>query len=164
MRDSLKLELDALLDNYEIRKKKQQEEYRIQKREEDRFLKRFLLVREQVIKPAMQEIGELLKKRGKNNRIVEEDESVDTKGKLKEARISMFFLMRQQKQGHRLNQYPLVAFIATKSKKRVWVHERTIGPDRGGHSGNAGEYSLEQISMDLVQQKIMKVLRELFEK
>ena len=42
------------------------------------------------------------------------------------------------------------------------TQENTTRPNRRGHSGGTGSYPLSQITTDLVHQKIMNVLRELF--
>jgi hypothetical protein len=155
MNDKLKSEIDTLFNGYEARKAEQQKKSQAQKQKEDRFLKEFYSIREKVVKPAMEEIGEMLKARGQNCSIQEYNESIDHEGKTKDAQIGIYFLLPKEQH---------VSFIATRYKEKVWVHESTIGPTRGGHSGNAGEYPLEQITTELVQRKVMKVLKELFGK
>lgn len=164
MNNKLKSEIDTLFNGYEGRKAEQQKESQAQKQKEDRLLKEFYSIRERVIKPAMEEIGEILKARGQNYRIEENNESIDHEGKTKDAQIGIYFLLPKQEHIYDLHRYPSVSFIATRYKEKVWVRESTIGPTRGGHSGSAGEYPLEQITTELVQQKVMKVLKELFGK
>ena len=71
MKDKVKIELNSLINGYEKRKAKQVKKFEAQKRKEDKFLQEFYLIRKNIIKPAMIEIGELLKLRGRNYQIDE---------------------------------------------------------------------------------------------
>ncbi len=42
-------------------------------------------------------------------------------------------------------------------------HESTIGPGRGGHSGQTGSIPLEEISEDLIHARILRVLAEILQ-
>ena len=162
MKDKVKNELNSLINGYEKRKAKQVKKFEAQKREEDKFLQEFYLIRKKIIKPAMIEIGELLKSRGRNYQIDEQDEEFDREVKTKDARINVYFLILEKGYESQLFEYPFVSFIADKRKKKIVTQENTTRPNRGGHSGDTGSYSLSQITTDLVHQKIMNVLKELF--
>jgi len=162
MKDKVKNELNSLINGYEKRKAKQVKKFEAQKREEDKFLQEFYLIRKKIIKPAMIEIGELLKSRGRNYQIDEQDEEFDREVKTKDARINIYFLILEKGYESQLFEYPFVSFIADKRKKKIVTQENTTRPNRGGHSGDTGSYSLSQITTDLVHQKIMNVLKELF--
>ena len=162
MKDKVKNELNSLINGYEKRKAKQVKKIEAQKREEDKFLQEFYLIRKKIIKPAMIEIGELLKSRGRNYQIDEQDEEFDREVKTKDARINIYFLILEKGYESQLFEYPFVSFIADKRKKKIVTQENTTRPNRGGHSGDTGSYSLSQITTDLVHQKIMNVLKELF--
>ena len=162
MKDKVKNELNSLINGYEKRKAKQVKKFEAQKREEDKFLQEFYLIRKKIIKPAMIEIGELLKSRGRNYQIDEQDEEFNREVKTKDARINVYFLILEKGYESQLFEYPFVSFIADKRKKKIVTQENTTRPNRGGHSGDTGSYSLSQITTDLVHQKIMNVLKELF--
>jgi len=162
MKDEVKNELNSLINGYEERKAKQVKKFEAQKREEDKFLQEFYLIRKKIIKPAMIEIGELLKSRGRNYQIDEQNEMIDHEVKTKDARINIYFLIHEKGDISQLLEYPFVSFIADRRKKKILTHENTIRPNRGGHSGGTGSYPLSQITTDLVHQKIMNVLKELF--
>ncbi len=57
MKDEVKNELNSLINVYEKRKAKQVKKFEAQKRKEDKFLQEFYLIRKNIIKPAMIEIG-----------------------------------------------------------------------------------------------------------
>lgn len=162
MKDEVKNELNSLINGYEERKTRQVKKIEVKKGEEDKFLQEFYLIRKKIIKLAMIEIGELLKSRGQNYQIDEQDEMVDREAKTKDARISIYFLIPEKGYVSQLLKYPSVSFIADRREKKIWTHENTIGPNRGGQSGGTGSYPLSQITTDLVHQKIMHVLKELF--
>ena len=162
MKDEVKNELNSLINGYEERKTKQVKKIEVQGREEDKFLQEFYLIRKNIIKLAMIEIGELLKSRGQNYQIDEQGEMSDHEVKAKDARINMYFLIPEKGCASQLHKYPSISFIADRREKKIWTHENTIGPNRGGQSGGTGSYPLSQITTDLVLQKIMHVLKELF--
>lgn len=162
MKDEVKDEFNSLINRYEERKTKRLKEFKAQKKEEDKFLQEFYLIRKNIIKPAMIEIGELLKSRGQNYQIGEQDEIIEHEVKTKDAEINIYFLIPEKGYVSQLLEYPFVSFIADRRKKKILTHENTTRPNRGGHSGGTGLYPLSQITTDLVHQKIMNVLKELF--
>ncbi len=110
----------------------------------------------------MIEIGELLKSRGRKYQIDEQDERIDHEVKTKDARINIYFLIPEKGYESELSEYPFVSFIADRRKKKIATQENTNSPNRRGHSGGTGSYPISQITTDLVYQKIMNVLKELF--
>ena len=162
MKDEVKNELNSLINVYEKRKAKQVKKFEAQKRNEDKFLQEFYLIRKNIIKPAMIEIGELLKSRGRNYQIDEQNEIIDHEVKTKDARINIYFLIPEKGHESQLFEYPFVSFIADRRKKKIMTQENTTRPNRRGHSGGTGSYPLSQITTDLVHQKIMNVLKALF--
>jgi len=84
-----KSQLDALMDKYGQKlaeAKKRQKQIRA---EEDLFLTEFKRLRRKVIHPTMKNIGNQLKKRGHEYRISEQEESVGSEGKMRNAKITM---------------------------------------------------------------------------
>ena len=162
MKDEVKNELNSLINGYEERKVKQVKKFEARKRKEDKFLKDFYLIRNKIIKPAMIEIGELLKSRGRKYQIDEQDEIIDHEVKTKDARINIYFLIPEKGHESQLFEYPFASFIANRRKKKIMTQENTTRPNRRGHSGGTGSYPLSQITTDLVHQKIMNVLKALF--
>lgn len=110
----------------------------------------------------MVKIGELLKTRGKKIRIEEQDEKIN-QGKKENAEIRMYFNISEEHYISRWNEYPSVSFMPIKSTKKINIGECTMSPGRGGHSGSTGEYSLNEITSDLVEEKVLKVLREIYD-
>ena len=110
----------------------------------------------------MIEIGELLKSRGRNYQIDEQNEISDHEVITKNAGINIYFLITEKNYESQLSEYPFVSFIADERRKKIVTRENTIKLNRGGHSSETGSYSLSQITTDLVHQKTMNVLRELF--
>ncbi len=84
---------------------------------------------------------------------------IDQGGKTQDAKIGIYFKTPENVIVFtiRINEYPSVSFIATRYNKKICVHESTMSPGSGGQSGKAGEYTIDQITIDLIHQKIMKV-------
>ena len=110
----------------------------------------------------MIEIGELLKSRGRKYQIDEQDELFDHEIKTKDAIINIYFLIPEKGYESELFEYPSVSFKADRRKKKILTQKNITRPNRGGHSGGTGSYTLGQITADLVHQKIMNVLKTLF--
>ncbi|NIN66157.1 MAG: hypothetical protein GTO63_15980, partial [Anaerolineae bacterium] len=55
---------------------------------------------------------------------------------------------------------PHVSFVAQPSRGKVSVDENSVTPRGGGWFGSKGEFSLEEIDSDLVQEQIVPMVRE----
>lgn len=57
---------------------------------------------------------------------------------------------------------PWVRFEANGETLLVHVHTSTVVPDRGGTIGSRGDYQIEEVTSELVEQEIMEVLRKVY--
>jgi hypothetical protein len=140
MKKETKSKLDILTAKY---KKKIEEENRIRvekKIEEDIFLSEFF-------------------------EVLEEEESVDHEGRTQDAKIIMnVFPAGIDRSLFRHKATPRISFHATKYKMEIWIYTSTIMPKRGGQAGSGGEFKLEEINTDLVEQKALELLTEIFDR
>ena len=79
MKDQTKLELEALLDSYrrqlqEAKRKQEQEQYEL-----ELYLDDFRDLREKIIRPVMEEMGDILEQHGHDYKIKEQEYSMDKK-------------------------------------------------------------------------------------
>lgn len=158
-------QLDAILETYDRKLKEKKEGIEKTKKEEETFLKEFKKTRSQVIRPVMEEMGRRLKERGHNYRIKEEEETQDSEGRTKDARITMDIYPSELDPVEYIlepGSTPTISFSAIRYKKKVAIYGSNIMPYRGGTGGPRGEFDISQINSDFVTQEILKMLQEIF--
>jgi hypothetical protein len=132
--------------------------------EEDAFLKEFERLQKDTIRPVMEDIGNQLKTRGHEYWISESEESLNSEGRVLDARISMsIFPSGFDNAKYRAESFPSVSFMAAKYRRKVWIHGSTMMPGRGGHGGSIDEFNAEEITSSVVEEKILEVLKEIFD-
>jgi len=164
MKKETKSRLGALMNKYDQRLKEAKEVKRQREAGGDVFLKEFERLQKEIIRPVMEDIGNELKTRGHKYRISEKEESSDSEGRVLDARISMsIFPSGINSSAYGSESFPSISFIATKWKRKIWVHENTMVPGRGGHGGSIGEFDSEEITGSIVEEKILEVLKKIFD-
>jgi hypothetical protein len=158
MKDQTKTALDALFRQHEDTKRKATEVKEIKAKKEDAALEKFLSVRESIIRRAMEEMGAYVKAKGYAYDVKTEEDSKDNKGRHTPASIRFNLYLDEQR--YSSNGFPSLAVICKKEDGRVWFHECTMGPGRGGHAGGVGEAAIGDLTKDLVQEKILKALSQ----
>ncbi len=148
----------------EINRQKAEEVRKLQNRkieEDDRFLKEFERVKKEIISPVMEDVGRQLERYGHVCDIVLQEEIQDQDGKIRNASIALY-IFPEGKRGWRFDSIPSVVFYGIKFSRKVWIHRSTMVPAQGGAVGAVGEFSLEELSSDFVEHKIMDCLQDIF--
>ncbi len=161
MDKKIQSEIDNLFVRRDERLRKQAAESEQRRVKEEEFLGGFRKLRAEVIKPALQELSDYVKGKGLNASVEENEETQDSEGRTRAAAISIVFTLPETRGYARTSEYPNVSFRASRSEMRVTVGESTIGPGRGGHSGGAGSFQLQEVTKELVREKTLAVLREI---
>jgi hypothetical protein len=128
---------------------------------QDQFLQDFEVLSNEVIRPAMIEIGEFAKERGLSYRIEAAKESTDHKGAESQSIIGIVFIEGDPDRYRQSHEYAGWSAHGDKRKLKVWFHQRTMGPGRGGMAGGTGEYPLSDVTKVLVQAEVVKVLTKI---
>ncbi len=164
MKKEVKSQLDVLMDKYGqglAEAKKRQEQIKVEK---DVFLTEFKQLRKKVIRPVMKNIGRQLKKRGHEYRISEQEESFDSGGRTRNAKITMIIFPKGvDRSAYRPENTPSISFIATRDKKKIWVHGSSMMPTRSGTAGSRGEFNAAEITSDVVGREVLGILKEIFD-
>jgi hypothetical protein len=126
------------------------------------FLRAFLDARETTIRPAMTEVGEYVRGNGYHYEISTVDDSIsnDKNHRPISAAIRITFFTGDDRAP--VGNFPHFTVICDKERQRVGFHESTISPGRGGHAGGVGGAPLSELTTEMVQEKIIKVLSEAF--
>ena len=164
MKKETKSELNILMNKYGQRLAEAKRRQKKVKAGKDIFLTEFKRLRKKVIGPAMKSIGNQLKKRGHEYWISEQEESVDSEGNRRNAKITMnIFPTSAHRSTYRPENTPSISFIATRDKKKIWIYGSSRMPTGEGTAGSRGEFSMEQITRDTVEREALGILKEIFD-
>ena len=164
MKPELQQELDALLKAYDQKQHAQEIKDQDIKAEEEKFLESFYSVRDSIIAPALEELGEIVKARGHGFEIEKRDYSIDSKGRTDNAMIAIVFIPGGSRSGYYAERYryPSLGFTCDRHKEVVALHGSTLRPLGGGSLGPRGECKLEQITTDFIHAQAFEILKEVF--
>lgn len=168
MKENIKAQFDNLFDRYDSEKNKMKEEKEKTLSKEEIFHNQFYELREKVIRPAFEKLGQLLTERGHEYKIEKTDYSISSEYKYEKPSITMEIYpdglaSYKNPTSYSIQRYfPHVGFVAEKLKFNTYFHVSTISPNKGGHAGSEGEYSLDEITEDLIFEKCIKVFKEIF--
>jgi hypothetical protein len=142
VRDEIKSKLDAVFAKHDESKRKAAEAHN----KESSFLRAFLNVREETIRPAMDEVGEYVRGQGYTFRISTEEDGLSKGGTNRPipASIKIEFPIGEPP----TYDIPVPSFkvICEKDTQRVLFHENTTG----GQSSSAGDASLSELTGDIL--------------
>lgn len=128
----------------------------------EEFLSNFAGRIQGVVRPVMEEAGELLRRSGHDYEIVAYDDGLQPDGRTLNAAITLTIFPNGVRPSDPCNAeqtgWPHIAFFVNPSKNTVLVHESAMMPNIGGPAGTAGEYTLDQIGEETVQKHIVSVL------
>ncbi|MFL6692749.1 MAG: hypothetical protein ACJ8GO_07295 [Ramlibacter sp.] len=161
MPTTLKDDLDAIFSAHEKATALIAQQVSDKDSSERAFLERFHLLRESLIKPVFKEVGELVKARGYDYTITVLDERRDASGRPEGPQIEIAFLTDAAGAGGD-GLYPRFTVVAEKYAAKLRFRESTTRPGRSGRTGDAGESTLEGLTRDLLEQRLVALLREVF--
>jgi hypothetical protein len=157
--DDLGTELRKLLDQYDDKRRTEEQRRRQLRSDDDAYRKAFVDLRRDVIRPVFESAGAILKARGHDFRISEEEYASDAAGKAHEAAISMQIMpagLERSPQGD--GGFPSLSFITRHYNKTVGIRPGNGPPRLNGTANARGDYSLEQIDAELVQCELLKLI------
>jgi hypothetical protein len=155
----LNLELGKLLDRYDEKRRVVEERRQQVKTDEDNFIKGFADLRTKVVRPVFEAIGAILKDRGHDFSISEDEYAGEPGGKTTEAAVSIRVMPAGlEKSPHDDAQFPSLSFVTRHYNKTVCIHSSNAIPQLGGPAGPRGDYQLAQIDEDLVKVELLKLI------
>jgi hypothetical protein len=165
MSNQVYAKLARLLDQYDERRRLAEEKLRQAKAAEVSFTEGFTQLRRDVIRPVFEQMGNLLRQKGHDFSIEEEDFAIGQDGKGTDARISIYIILSGIKgTPYAKDQLPSLSFIATRYTMTVWLHGSNVLPDAGGSAGPRGDYQITQITRDLVESELVNLIAEIVSK
>lgn len=164
MKDETRRELDELMDAYDRKRREVKKPAKGERSEENDFLSGFSACRDQTIRSSMQEIADHLRSRGHQCDILSSDERTEPDGTTLPAAITMeFYPAGIARRRFTESNTPHVSFVAHRDTRKVQIEENSTTPIAGGVGGwfgSKGEFSLEDIDTDFVQDQVLAMVRQ----
>jgi hypothetical protein len=155
----LNLELGKLLDRYDEKRRVVEERRRQVKADEDNFLKGFADLRTNVVRPVFEAVGVILKERGHDFSISEDEYAGEPGGKTTEASVSIRVMPAGlEKSTDDDAQFPSLSFATRHYNKTVCIRSSNAVPQSVGPTSPRGDYPLAQIDGDLVKVELLKLI------
>ena len=154
--------IEAILEEYNRRQRAEKLEMELRRAERNEFLQNFSAMISAVVRPVMEEAAELLRRSGHEYEIVENPDGLQPDGRTLNGAVTLTIYPNGVRPSDPRNTdqtgWPHIAFFVNPSKNTVLVHESAMMPGIGGPSGTAGEYSLDDITGEVVEKHIVSVL------
>jgi hypothetical protein len=154
--------IEAILDEYNKKQRAARLEMELRKAQREEFLSNFAGRIQSTVRPVMVEAAELLKRSGHDYEIIENSDGLQADGKTLNAAIVLAIFPEGERPNDPRNSdqsgWPHIAFFVNPNKNTIFVHESAMMPNIGGPSGTAGEYTLDEITAEIVQKHIVSVL------
>lgn len=159
MAHDLSVELAKLLDQYDENCRALEQRKQRVKTDEDAFQHGFVDLRNRVVRPVFEATGVILKARGHDFKITEEEFGEERSGKSTEAAISIQVMpagMDRPSQGS--PPFPSLSFITRRYNKTVCVLASNATPKPSGAAGSRGDYQLAQVNTEMVQAELLQLI------
>jgi hypothetical protein len=149
MRDALA----KLLDDYDARRRGDQEREQKTRDDEARFLSDFAALRKKLIRPVFEEAGALLEARGHRYSIAEQEFLGGSEGRIAEAGITLRIVPSGTKAPLHEDQRSL-SITTRHYNKTVWIHSGEPQA-QGGLAGGKDAFPLEKVTRQLVEEELL---------
>ena len=157
MKEEDKSHLDSIMKEFEQKLAKSRDEKEQRQSKEDASFMEFKRVRTEIIRPAMEDIGNELQARGHNSEISE----VGDERSKREAKITMRITIGGiPTSAYAPENTVSISFLHT-GQTTISIHA-AIPKNRGEFTAQRGCYAASEITTDLVQKKILEVLEGVF--
>jgi hypothetical protein len=150
--------IEAILKAYGDQQQAMRQEMERRRVEREAFLRDFQVKVCGVIRPVMEEVGELLVRSGHEFEILEKESAAQARRAANAVVTLVIFPDGERPRTDEPVGWPHVAMLAHPSKNTVLVHESAMMPGVGGDSGTAAEYALAAITPDIVEKHVVNVL------
>lgn len=158
MKKENKSHLESIMNNFEQKMAKSKDAKEQRQSEEDTFYMEFKRVRTEVIRPAMEDIGNQLKARGHNSQITD----VGDERSKRDAKIIMSITIGGVPSSTYTPENTVSVSFSHTGHTTISIHASTPMQSRRGFAEQRGNYAASEITTDLVEEKILEVLEEVF--
>lgn len=158
--------IEGILEAYDKQQQTARREMERRTALREEFLNKFDEKSRTMIRPVMEQAGNLMERSGHQYEITEQIESPQHNGKSPQhnsaptnalIKLTIFPNGERPRTQEQIG-WPHVAMIVNPSRNTVLAHESAMMPNVGGPFGTAGEYTLEELTADVVEAHIINVL------
>ena len=154
-------ELGTMLDAYDVVRRADEMHKRRSEDEDLRFLSGFAELRGKLVRPVFESAGELLKTRGHDFTIREEEFVFDGNGKTTEALIAIRITPAGMEKATASDVQRRELTISTRHYNKTVSITNGAVPQSGSIAGSGGSYTLSQINAQLVEEELLKLVASL---
>ena len=158
MKEANDSQLQTLMQNFEQRLAKSRDAKDRQQSEEDAFYLEFKRVRTEIIRPAMDDIGNQLKAKGHTVEIAE----VGDERSKRDSKITLRVAIGGMPSSAYIPENTAMVSFCHTGHTSVSIQASTPSQHKSEFSGSRGIHALAEITTDLVERKILEVLEEVF--
>ncbi len=162
MEDDTKSRLAGLSANHEKKLAAGQQRKREVEDARTSYLAKFGQLRDQILRPALEELVAEMANYGHYCKITERDITHESDGR----RLAPNIRLELRPKGWDFTGYspssdvPAITIYCNETKKKIHFHEATMGPGREGHAKGTGDYNLEEVTSALVEEKFLALVEQ----
>lgn len=150
--------IEAILEAYSNQQRAIRQEMERRRVEREAFLQEFQRKFASVIRPVMEQVGDLLVRGGHDFEILEKESAEHGRRAANAVVTLVIFPEGERPRTEEPVGWPHVALLAHPSKNTVLVYESAMMPGVGGPAGTTAEYPLDSITPEIVEKHIVSVL------
>jgi len=162
MKSEAKNQLEEILGKYDARLLEEERAVAAMRAAEAAFPARFATLSAETLRPALQELVDLLSAHGHVAMLIEREESSTTVGGFAHAAISLRINPKPfaHKSPETNKTFIEVTFSANRRERKVTVSSTSTTINSSGAVGKRGEYQIEAMSRDTVAEEVIRTLQE----
>jgi hypothetical protein len=164
MNNEAKTQLEKILGTYDEKLAEAERRESAIRAAQVAFPERFSALRANTIRPALQELADVLNGRGHESVAREQEESSTTAGGITSASISLRIIPKPfvRKSTETSNNFIEITFSANRAERKITVSSTNTIVNSGGSRGRRGEYDIEALTADVVASHVLLTLQEAF--
>ena len=161
MKKDIQDQFDALFSSHAQKIAQQRQAKAAKESSEDEFERAFKQRCDTSISSAFGQIGEYLKGKGLKTRIERTEERRGRDGKVEhQSAITLRLLIGNEERHYPEYEQPHLSLVCDKGKQLVHVNESTTTLQAGGHSSTVASVTIEQLTDEFLQQKLLVLLQD----
>jgi hypothetical protein len=164
IKDEAKSQLKKIIGDYDEKLSEAERAEAAKRAAHAAFPERFLAFKTETIRPALQEMADLLNERGHEATVREQEESSSAVGGVKSAAVSLRVVPKPfAHKSTEPNSITIeITFSANRSERKVTVSSINTMASHSGSVGKRGEYEIDAITADIVASHVIQTLKEAF--
>jgi len=164
MKDDAKSQLTKIIGDYDAKLAEAERLEALKRAAHAAFPERFAAFKTATIRPALQEIADMLNERGHEASVREQEESSSAVGGVKSAAVSLRIVPKPfaHKSIEPNSTTIEITFSANRAERKVTVSATNTMMSHGGSVGKRGEYDIDVMTSDVVSGHVIQTLGDAF--